>query len=57
MNDFRPVEAIRNRRQRLRERLRLEWIDGAETEWRRRRGRPMTAEELQRELRRYPGDV
>ena len=32
------------RRQRLRERLRAEYIAGAEEEWRRRTGRPMTAE-------------
>ena len=29
----------------------------AEEEWRKRTGRPMTAEELQRVLRRYPADV
>ena len=45
------------RRQRLRERLRAEWIAEAEEEWHRRTGRPMTAEELERVLRRYPGDV
>lgn len=45
------------RRQRLRDRLRAEWIAGAEEEWRRRTGRPMTAAELERLLRRYPGDV
>jgi hypothetical protein len=30
---------------------------GAEEEWSKRTGRPMTAEELERVLRRYPGDV
>lgn len=30
---------------------------GAEEEWRRRNGRAMTAEELERLLSRYPGDV
>ena len=45
------------RRHRLNERLRAEWIAGAEEEWRKRTGRPMTAEELERVLRRYPGDV
>ena len=44
-------------RRRLNERLRAEWIAGAEEEWRKRTGRPMTAEELERVLRRYPGDV
>ena len=41
----------------LNQRLRAEYIAGAEEEWRKRTGRPMTAEELQRVLRRYPGDV
>jgi hypothetical protein len=38
-------------------RLRAEFITGVEEEWRKRTGRPMTAEELKRELRRYPGDI
>jgi hypothetical protein len=38
-------------------RLRAEFIVGAEEEWRKRNGRPMTAQELERVLRRYPGDV
>jgi hypothetical protein len=37
--------------------LRAEFIAGAEDEWRKRNGRPRTAEELERVLRRYPGDV
>jgi len=37
-------------------RLRAEFIAGAEEEWRNRTGRPMSAEELGRVLRRYPGD-
>jgi hypothetical protein len=41
---------------RLNLRLRAELIAGAE-EWRKRTGWPMTAEELERVLRRYPGDV
>jgi len=45
------------RRRRLNERLRAELIAGAEDDWPRRTGRPMTAEELQRVLKRYPGDV
>ena len=45
------------RRRRLRERLRAEWIAGADDEWHRRTGRRMTAAELERVLRRYPGDV
>jgi hypothetical protein len=57
MNDFQPVESQRQRRQRLRERQRREWLAGAEGAWRRRHGRPMTVEELERVLRRYPGVV
>ena len=44
-------------RHRLNGRLRAEFIAGAEEEWRKRSGRPMTAEELERVLRRYPGDI
>ena len=36
-------------------RLRAEYVAGAEEEWRKRTGRPMTAAELERVLRRYPG--
>jgi hypothetical protein len=59
-NDTRPRQRLdggSERRQRLRERLRAEYIAGAEEETRRRTGRPMTAEELERVLRRYPGNV
>ena len=56
MNDARPVDPRRNRRQRFKERARLEYLSGAEEKWRKRTGRPMTAEELERMLRRYPGD-
>lgn len=38
-------------------RLRLEFIAGAEEDSRRRLGRGLTNEELERALRRYPGDV
>jgi hypothetical protein len=34
-----------------------ESIAGAEEEWRKRTGRSLTAEELERVLKRYPGDV
>ena len=51
------IEELRNRRQRFKRRARAEWLAGAEEKWRRRTGRPMTAEELQRALRRYPGDM
>jgi hypothetical protein len=57
MDEYRPVKAERNRRQRFKERARMEYIAGAEEDWRRRTGRPMTAEELESALRRYPGDA
>jgi len=46
-----------DRRGRLNKRLRQAFIDGAEANSRRRLGRGMTAEELERVLRRYPGDA
>ena len=42
---------------RMNVRLRMEFIAGAEEERRKRTGRPMTAAEPVRVLRRYPGDV
>ncbi len=48
---------VQDRCERLRERLRAEFIAGAEEDSRRRTGQPMTAEELERVLRRYPGDL
>jgi hypothetical protein len=44
------------RRRRLNERLRAEFVAGAEVDWRKRTGRPMTAAELERVLRRYAGE-
>jgi hypothetical protein len=52
----RPVDEA-DWQSRLNQRPRAEYIAGAEEEWRKRTGRPMTAEELARVLRRYPGDV
>ena len=52
----RPIDPADCRR-RMNLRLRAEFIAGDEEEWRTRTGRPMTAEELERVLRRYPGDV
>ena len=46
-----------DRRARLNQRLRQAFIEGAEEDSRRRLGRGLTAEELERVLRRYPGDV
>jgi hypothetical protein len=43
------------RGRRLEERLRSEFVAGAEAEWRRRVGRPLTRMELLRVLRHYPG--
>lgn len=51
------IEQLRNRRRRFKERARAEYLAGAEEEWRRRTGRPMSAEELERMLQRYPGDL
>jgi len=51
-----PPESLLRRR-RLNERLRAEFIAGAEEEWRKRIGRPMTADELERVLQRFPGDL
>jgi hypothetical protein len=51
--DASPTE----RRRHLNQRLRAEFIAGAEEEPRRRLGRGLTREELERVLRRYPGDV
>ncbi len=41
----------------LNRRLRTEFLAGAEEDSRRRLGRGLTAEELERVLRRYPGDI
>jgi hypothetical protein len=57
MDEYRPVKAERNRRQRFKERARMEYVAGAEEEWRQRMGRPMTAEERECVVRRYPGDI
>jgi len=52
----RPIDAA-DWQQQMNRRLRAEFIAGAEEEWRKRTGRPMTREELERVLGRYPGDV
>ena len=44
-------------RRRFRELLRAEFVAGAEEDSRRRLGRGLTAEELERVLRRYPRDL
>jgi len=46
-----------DRRAPLNERLRQAFIEGAEEDSRRRLGRGLTADEFERVLRRYPGDV
>lgn len=58
MNDEPAVrdDPVDPRRQVLRQRLRAEWIAGAEEEWRARTGRSMTAAEFEHVLKRYPGD-
>jgi hypothetical protein len=45
------------RRDQLNQRLRQAFIEGAEEDSRRRLGRGLTAEELGRVLRHYPGDL
>ena len=48
---------LRGTRVRLNERLRAAFVAGAEEDSRRRLGRGLTRDELERVLRRYPGDV
>lgn len=51
------LEAWLGWRKQLNMGLRAEFIAGVEEEWRKRTGRRMTAEEVERVLRRYPGEV
>jgi hypothetical protein len=51
------VDNSSDERARLNQRLRQAFIDGAEVDMRRLLGRGLTAEELERVLRRYPGDL
>jgi hypothetical protein len=44
-------------RRQLNARLRAAFLEGAEEDSRRRLGRGLTAKELERVLRRYPGDT
>jgi hypothetical protein len=46
-----------DRRADLNRRLRAAFVEGAEEDSRRRLGRGLTREELERVLRHYPGDV
>jgi hypothetical protein len=48
------VKRIGPRGRRLEERLRAEFIKGAEEDSQRRLGRPLTREELEKVLRRFP---
>ena len=48
---------MQERRERLNQRLRQAFVEGAEEDSRRRLGRGLTVEELERVLWRYPGDV
>jgi hypothetical protein len=53
-----PNEAERQRRKAdLDRRLRQAFVEGAEERSRRELGRGLTADELERVLRRYPGDL
>jgi hypothetical protein len=53
----RAASADQDRRERLNQRRRAEFIEGAEEDSRRRLGRGLTREELERILWHYPGDV
>ena len=55
--DGQVPDAANARLARLNERLRQAFIEGAEEDSRRRLGRGLTAEELERVLRHYPGDL
>jgi hypothetical protein len=50
-------DARHARRARMNRHLRQSFIDGVEVDAWRRLGRGLTAEELERVLRRYPGDI
>jgi hypothetical protein len=50
-------KSLRERRANLNRRLRLAFIEGAEEDSHSRLGRGLIEEELQRVLRRYPGDL
>lgn len=53
----RDAQATIQRKAELNRRLRLAFVQGAEERSRRVVGRPLTDEELQRVIARYPGDV
>lgn len=52
----RPIDPAAWQRH-MNRRLRAEFIAGAREEWRKRNGRPMTADDLAPVLRSYPGDA
>ena len=52
-----PTELVDDRPQRLWERLRAEFVAGAEEASLDRVGRPLTREEMERALGRFPGDL
>ena len=53
----RAASVDHERRERLNKRLRQAFLEGAEEDSRRRLGRGLTAEELERVLWHFPGDV
>ena len=57
MIERRRKNSAAERRRRLNARLRIEWLAGAQEEWRKRTGRPMTVDELERVVQEYPGDL
>jgi hypothetical protein len=54
---YSPAQRLRDERPVLRIAVRLAYLYWAEEESRRRLGRPLTKMELERVVRRYPGDV
>jgi hypothetical protein len=57
MSDRSESNRSEGARKRLNERLRAEFLAGAEEQSRRRLGRGLTREEVERVTRRYPGDL
>jgi hypothetical protein len=58
VEDRKPTaDTDQERRDRLNQRVRQAFIEGAEVDSRRLLGRGLTAEEMERVLRRYPGDM
>ena len=57
MDESKLADPDQERRERLNQHLRAPFLEGAEEDSRRRLGRGLTSEELERVLRHYPGDL